>query len=199
MRCPHPCHHRIYPGLLNTVAAAHIVMGYRQRQPTYIKMAVAVLKHLAQRQQQPSSGRSSASALSSSRGAAVSAPAKGSSAVLLMQGMCQLLLGEVQAATKLIKQAEAARCGHACVKMPGACIRTLPSTLLLGITSFQSPHLYILTPVRSTGSETDDLFGSGAYAYVVQHSPAGDDGLLPGLCMLAERWLKKVGHAFSRR
>lgn len=36
---------RLYPGLLRNVAVAHIVTGYRQRQPTYIKMAASIIKH----------------------------------------------------------------------------------------------------------------------------------------------------------
>ncbi len=92
---------RLYPGLLKTVAVGHIVSGYRQRQPTYIKMAAAILKQL----QQPSSRASSSR---TSGAASVSGTPSG---VLLLQGVCQLLLGEVQAATGLLKQAEAARCG----------------------------------------------------------------------------------------
>ncbi len=92
----------------------------------------------------------------------------------------------------------AVKYGRACVKLScQALAAILFPHLLLGLTFFQSPHLYIHLPVRSAGSDTDDLCGSGAYAFVVQHSPSGDDGLLPGLCMLAERWLKKVCHTVT--
>ena len=46
----------------------------------------------------------------------------------------------------------------------------------------------------SGGSGSEDPWGAGAYAFVVQNSPGGgdDDGLLPGLCLLAEKWLRKA-------
>lgn len=39
---------RLYQGLLHTVAAGHIVMAYRQRQPAYVKQAAVILKQLPQ-------------------------------------------------------------------------------------------------------------------------------------------------------
>jgi hypothetical protein len=36
----------LYPGLLEHVAAGHILTGFMQRQPTYVKMALNILKHL---------------------------------------------------------------------------------------------------------------------------------------------------------
>ncbi len=97
--------------------------GYRHRQPTYIKMSGAVLKHM-----QPGSD------------------------VLMLQGVCQMLLGEVQAALRLIKQAANA----------------------------------------GGRGEDSDQWGSAAFSYVTHTSPAGDDGLLPGLCLFTETWLKQV-------
>jgi hypothetical protein len=38
----------------------------------------------------------------------------------------------------------------------------------------------------------DDVWGAGAYAYILQQSPPGDDGLLPGLCLFTKKWLKQV-------
>lgn len=35
---------RLYPGLLEAVAVAHVVHGFVFRQPAYVKMAVALLK-----------------------------------------------------------------------------------------------------------------------------------------------------------
>ena len=87
-----------------------------------------------------------------------------------MQGMCQLLLGEVKAATMMIKQAEASRCEHACVKLPGACNRLPPFALLLGITSGQS--LRMSNPAYTCPQPTACL------------APASSH--MSGLCMLVE-------------
>ncbi|KAG1661844.1 hypothetical protein FOA52_011611 [Chlamydomonas sp. UWO 241] len=128
-------HPWLYPGLLDTVSAAYVVAGFRHRQPAYVRSASAVLTTL---------------------------PA--SSEVLLLRGLCQLLLGQIDAAADDVAAAERAPPGHA-------------------------------TPVSG--------WGPGAHAFIVAHSPRGygaaeDEGPLPGLCLLAERWLAEAAFpAFS--
>ncbi len=36
------------------------------------------------------------------------------------------------------------------------------------------------------------VWGAQAYAYVRDNTPAGDDGLLPGLCLYAQQWLSQL-------
>jgi hypothetical protein len=81
---------RIYPGLIHSVAVAHIVTGYKQRQPTYMKMSMSILKHL----------------MSSSQKAGGTGKIP---ELLVLQGVCQLLLGEVQTSIRLLKQASESR------------------------------------------------------------------------------------------
>ena len=140
---------RLFPGLLKTVAAGHIVTGYRHRQPTYIKMAASILQ--SAKQQQSRFSPSSSSSLS--RPAALGSGAVDAD-IFLMQSVCQLLLGEVEGSLSLLKQAE--------------------------------------TAAASAGA-TDSQWATGAYTFVEQSSLGGDDdGLLPGLCLLTEKWLNNV-------
>ncbi|KAL6765947.1 hypothetical protein V8C86DRAFT_2452334 [Haematococcus lacustris] len=69
----------LYPGLLEVVAAAHIVTGYLQCQPAYIRMATNLLRKLGS-----------------------------SPEVLAAQAVCSVLLGSVQAALDTLQAAEAA-------------------------------------------------------------------------------------------
>lgn len=78
----HNCHIpcplcRVYPGLLETVACGHIVTGFQQCQPQYVRMAVGILRHLPF-----------------------------TPATLEDQAVAQLLLGQVAASTQLLKEAE---------------------------------------------------------------------------------------------
>ncbi|KAJ9508750.1 hypothetical protein QJQ45_028060 [Haematococcus lacustris] len=69
----------LYPGLLEVVAAAHIVTGYLQCQPAYIRMATNLLRKLGS-----------------------------SPEVLAAQAVCSVLLGSVQVALDTLQAAEAA-------------------------------------------------------------------------------------------
>ncbi|GAX79734.1 hypothetical protein CEUSTIGMA_g7175.t1 [Chlamydomonas eustigma] len=133
----------MYPGLLQSVAVAHIVTGYKQRQPTYMKMSMSILKHLTSSSQKTATGK---------------VPE-----LLVLQGVCQLLLGEVLASTRLMKQASEVN---------------------------RSEN----KGTRSTepAATDDNVWGAGAYTYITQQSPPGDDGLLPGLCLFTKKWLKQV-------
>ncbi len=71
----------MYPGLLERVAAGHVLLGFQQCAPAYVRMALQLIKQL---------------------------PSRGSSEVLVMQAICQLLLGSVHVAIELLQQAEAA-------------------------------------------------------------------------------------------
>ena len=117
-------------------------------------MAVSILKHLQQQSSLPSAGARHPSPV----GAGIGAARDGD--VLLMQSVCQLLLGEVQGSLTLLRQAEAAAAASA-----------------------------------ANPAADDNRWAAGAYAFVEQSSSSSgvdDDGLLPGLCLLTEQWLKQV-------
>eukprot|EP00195_Chlamydomonas_chlamydogama_P009511 CAMPEP_0202892288 /NCGR_PEP_ID=MMETSP1392-20130828/2032_1 /ASSEMBLY_ACC=CAM_ASM_000868 /TAXON_ID=225041 /ORGANISM="Chlamydomonas chlamydogama, Strain SAG 11-48b" /LENGTH=766 /DNA_ID=CAMNT_0049576185 /DNA_START=50 /DNA_END=2350 /DNA_ORIENTATION=+ len=127
----------LYDGLLQTVAVGHMVTGFRQCQPAYIKMALNILKSLPV-----------------------------NSEVLVQQAICQLLLGSVQASTHLLKEAESVQ---------------------------SSRYGASLLSTSATISGDNPVWSTGAHKFVSSNSPSqDDDGLLPGLCLFTEMWLRKV-------
>lgn len=68
---------RVYPGLLERVAVGHILAGFSQCQPAYIKTAWVILKHTTVTPE-----------------------------TLVMQAVCQVLMGAVQPPVDLLKQAQ---------------------------------------------------------------------------------------------
>lgn len=46
--------------------------------------------------------------------------------------------------------------------------------------------------VDSNGAMMSNLWSTQAYSFVQENTPAGEDGLLPGLCLFTELWLAKV-------
>lgn len=91
--------------------------------------------------------------------------------MLAVRAVCAMLLGDTQDAERLLKRA-AGPVGSAAAQKAG--------------------------PSASTSALRDDgslPSAAQAYAFVVRTSAAGDEGLLPGLCLFTERWLAKVGRA----
>eukprot|EP00798_Chlamydomonas_sp_ICE-L_P014103 gene14103-20060_t len=126
-------HKWAYPGLIENVAYAHIVAGFQQRQPTYVKMAMGLLQGL------PSS-----------------------SDVLIARGVSKVLLGAVKDSSEELKKAEAKIMDSGNVAMRGS-------------------------PRQAEG------WKAAPHTFVLDNSPSGDDGLLPGMCMFTEMWLTQ-GH-----
>ncbi|KAF5834804.1 hypothetical protein DUNSADRAFT_8388 [Dunaliella salina] len=130
----------VYPGLLERVCVAHMLHGYLQCQPGYVKVAAGVLAKL------PASGE-----------------------VLVLQAVCCVLMGAVQAAEERLMEAETA--AHA---RPSQSFLSPPSDMEVG------------------GKVMGKLWSSQAFTFVADHTPANEEGLLTGLCLYTELWLAKV-------
>lgn len=92
--------------------------------------------------------------------------------MLVVRAVCAMLLGDAQDAERLIMRA-----GSAAPAARGAA----------------KPALVVVTPEQAFWNDDGELPSAvQAYAFVVGVSAAGDEGLLPGLCLFTERWLCKV-------
>lgn len=89
--------------------------------------------------------------------------------MLAVRAVCAMLLGDTQEAERLLRRA-AGPAGPAAAQKAGAAAAA--------------------TAPRDDGSLPS---AAQAYAFVERASAAGDEGLLPGLCLFTERWLAKVG------
>ncbi|EFJ52144.1 hypothetical protein VOLCADRAFT_103165 [Volvox carteri f. nagariensis] len=90
----------------------------------------------------------------------------------VVEGVCHVLLGAVNQAAEALKQAERFRGKGA---------------------SGDRHSLKDLKPASGVLPASHD-----AYRFVVGKSAGSDDGLLPGLCMLTERWLTQAAFPFFR-
>ncbi|MEW5301949.1 MAG: hypothetical protein WDW36_004772 [Sanguina aurantia] len=94
--------------------------------------------------------------------------------MLAVRAVCAMLLGDTQEAERLLRRA-AGPAGPAAAQKAGAAAAA--------------------TAPRDDGSLPS---AAQAYAFVERASAAGDEGLLPGLCLFTERWLAKAAFPFFR-
>ncbi|GFR41033.1 hypothetical protein Agub_g1466 [Astrephomene gubernaculifera] len=95
----------------------------------------------------------------------------------VVEAVCQVLLGAVNQAAAALKQAERPGKASASDRLASSRAEAAPDAA-------GSP---LLLPASRD-----------AYQFVVAHSRGSDDGLLPGLCMLTERWLTQAAYPFFR-
>jgi hypothetical protein len=84
---------RVYPGLLERVAVGHILLGYLQTQPGYVRLGLRLIDALLAA---PSTTQTT------------SASGQSVPDLLLARGVCLVLLGAPQQAVAALKRAESA-------------------------------------------------------------------------------------------
>jgi hypothetical protein len=189
---PPPAARRVYPGLLQIAAHAHAVVGFLDRDPAHVQTAKALLR---------------------SAGGAPSAEA------LVLRSVCDVLLGAIDDAVANLLQARkcAARAGavrgppaapsswfaflQSSTALPPPCHSRPPSPLApLPRAPLDSLLPWPTAAAVSSSIDEDPILATGmpvaqeAYSFVCARSRDDERGdLLPGLCLLTELWLSRVG------